>query len=63
MLEKMESGDDPQIFLDQQLTTYEQRWSDLVTQGSGAIDALESAVNMVSFSKLKVGNNIPYLLD
>ena len=47
MQDKMESGDDPQVFVDQQLTTFEQRWTDLVTQGSGTIDALESAVNMV----------------
>lgn len=37
--------------IDQKLSSFEQRFSDLVTQNTGAIDTLESAVKKVSMGE------------
>ena len=47
MLDKMATNEEPFQFVDQQLSSFEQRWANLVTQDSGAIDKLESVVKKV----------------
>ncbi len=47
MMPKMVEGEEAAQSVDQKLSSFEQRFTDLVTQNTGAIDMLESAVKKV----------------
>ncbi len=51
MMQKMVEGGEAAQSIDQKLSSFEQRFSDLVTQNTGAIDTLESAVKKVSMGE------------
>lgn len=47
MMRKMSEGEEPCRLMDEKLTAFEQRYTDLVTQDTGAIDTLAAAVKNV----------------
>ena len=47
MLEDMDEQTEPEQFMDDKLSTLEQRWSDLVSQETGSLDVRETAVKLV----------------